>query len=555
MVTTQGTTWQFLAGRYRLIDLIGEGANGSAWRAEDVELGRPVAVNELRFDGELDERTKRRLVARMLREAEVMALVCPDRVVTVIDIAEEEKRLWMVTELVEARRLDELLSERGPLDSGHAARIGLELLDVLGAAHREGITHGDVRPSHVLVRGDGRIALSGFGLTVADGVLSSATRMPAGSACFASPERARGDRPGPASDLWSLGAVLYAMVEGRPPYRDHGSLDATLAAVAREPVRAPLHAGPLELAINALLRKDPVERADETVARRALDRVVTESAVGTADSGESVSAARYRSGKVVRRGWLAGDTGFLRGLRYRVRQRPKAVTLGAVAVLTVFGALVAVLQLTGDNASPSASGPATAFPTSFPLPATPAGGSSHSGLPSPSSSQSVSLSSSQSASADSSSSVPSGFVLDSDPMGFSIAIPDGWKRIGDNGFSTGSTFAGTGDPRRLLVDVTKDPGTDPVVAWQQLEARVMDTIPGYQRIGDIRVAEYRGWQAADWEWTFDFKGIRYRSLDRGFVVDPTHGYAIKWSVPESEWYTEANQSALAVFLSSFQPVR
>ena len=67
MVTTQGTTWQFLAGRYRLIDLIGEGANGSAWRAEDVELGRPVAVNELRFDGELDERTKRRLVARMLK--------------------------------------------------------------------------------------------------------------------------------------------------------------------------------------------------------------------------------------------------------------------------------------------------------------------------------------------------------------------------------------------------------------------------------------------------------------------------------------------------------
>jgi hypothetical protein len=138
-------------------------------------------------------------------------------------------------------------------------------------------------------------------------------------------------------------------------------------------------------------------------------------------------------------------------------------------------------------------------------------------------------------------------------MGFSIAIPDGWKRIGDNGFATGSGFAGTGDPRRLLVDVTKKPGTDPVAAWQDLEAGVKDTIQGYQRIGDIRPVAYRGWKAADWEWTFDFNGIRYRTLDRGFVVDGSHGYAIKWSVPESEWYTEANQRALAVFFSSFQP--
>jgi serine/threonine protein kinase len=163
---TQRSTGQLLSGRYRLTDVVRHADGQTAWQAEDTELARLVTVTELRADKRHSEPTeRRRLVARMLREAEVMALVCPDRVLTCLDIVEEDDRLWTVTEVVNATPLDEILAVEGTLDAVRAARIGMELLAVLTAAHGEGITHGDVRPSYVLVRPDGHVVLGGFGVT------------------------------------------------------------------------------------------------------------------------------------------------------------------------------------------------------------------------------------------------------------------------------------------------------------------------------------------------------------------------------------------------------
>lgn len=584
---TERSPGQLLAGRYRLTDVVRQGDGQTAWRAEDTELGRQVTVTELRAEKRHSEPTaRRRLVARMLREAEVMALVCPDRVLTCLDIVEDDDRLWTVTEIAEATPLDELLATAGTLDAIRAARIGLELLAVLTAAHGEGITHGDVRPSYVLVRPDGHIVLGGFGVTAAQDAAPS----------FASPERARGERPGPSSDLWSLGAVLYAMVEGRPPFRELETPAATLAAVLNEPVVPPRHAGPLALAINGLLRKDPLERTDDPVVRKVLNRIIGEAQfrgdpsglLGSVTGSGSVTAFAEQSGPVEPSG--PAGSGAAEGTarteraprppragrpprparpaktapqvrkraavplwrrplwRTTVRDRtvswtPAGLALAAVALLAAFATMVTVVTLNGRSAATAgAPGPE---PT-------------RSGTRSPSSSASAPSSSSSSGPSSSSTgentaAIPKDFSQRDDPEGFSIALPDSFGRIGDNGHGAGSLFGAFDDPRSVLVDWTHTPGDDPVAAWKTLEKKVRGTIDDYERLGAIQSVDYRGWKAADWEWNSTVNGVRYHTLDRGFVVDSKHGYAIRWSVPASVWFSQENQQALHTFLDSFRP--
>ncbi|MDX6311224.1 MAG: hypothetical protein QOF84_6364 [Streptomyces sp.] len=544
---TQGPTRQLLAGRYRLTQVVRQGDDQTAWQAEDTELGRLVTVTELGDDKRHSERTaRRRLVTRMLREAEVMALVCPGRVLTVLDIVEEDGRLWTVTETAEATPLDRILATEGTLDAVRAARIGLELLAVLTAAHREGITHGDVRPSYVLVRPDGQVVLNGFGVTAAQSAAPS----------YASPERARGERPGPSSDLWSLGAVLYAMVEGRPPFRDLETPAATLAAVLNEPVVPPRHAGPLALAINGLLRKDPLERTDDPVVRKVLNRIIGEARFGTDATDLLGLRLGFGLGFVEQNG-AAPETAPTRPparataprrravsmwrrplWRMTVRDRtvswtPAGLTVAAVSLLVAFTTVVTVVML--DDRSPAAS--------ALPSPAPSASTGRSSSAPSASSTGERTVV------------IPKDYSLRHDPEGFTIALPDTFGRIGDNGHGSGSLFGAFDDPRSVLVDWTHSPGADPVVAWQSLEKKVRASITDYHRVGTIESLDYRGWKAADWEWTSTVNGVRYRTLNRGFVVDSRHGYAIKWSVPESVWYAEANQQALHLFLDSFQPAR
>ncbi|QNP64815.1 serine/threonine-protein kinase [Streptomyces genisteinicus] len=265
---------RLLAGRYRLGGVLGRGGMGTVWRAVDETLGRTVAVKELRFPNAIDEDEKRRLITRTLREAKAIARIRNNSAVTVFDVVDEDDRPWIVMELVEGKSLAEVVREDGVLTPRRAAEVGLAILDVLRSAHREGILHRDVKPSNVLIGKDGRVVLTDFGIAQVEGDPSiTSTGMLVGAPSYISPERARGHKPGPAADLWSLGGLLYASVEGSPPY-DKGSAIATLTAVMTEPLDPPKNAGPLTDVIYGLLAKDPAQRLDDAGARAMLTRVV-----------------------------------------------------------------------------------------------------------------------------------------------------------------------------------------------------------------------------------------------------------------------------------------
>ncbi|MGW2718016.1 serine/threonine-protein kinase [Streptomyces sp. NPDC001492] len=273
--TRQDNSERLLAGRYRLGRVLGRGGMGTVWRAEDETLGRTVAVKELRFPSNIDEDEKRRLITRTLREAKAIARIRNNSAVTVFDVVEEDDRPWIVMELVEGKSLAEVIREDGLLEPKRAAEVGLAILDVLRSAHREGILHRDVKPSNVLLESDtGRVVLTDFGIAQVEGDPSiTSTGMLVGAPSYISPERARGHKPGPAADLWSLGGLLYAAVEGVPPY-DKGSAIATLTAVMTEPMEEPKNAGPLKDVIYGLLTKDPAKRLDDAGARAMLNRVI-----------------------------------------------------------------------------------------------------------------------------------------------------------------------------------------------------------------------------------------------------------------------------------------
>lgn len=268
------TEGRLLAGRYRLGEVLGRGGMGTVWRAVDETLGRTVAVKELRFPTSIDEDEKRRLITRTLREAKAIARIRNNGAVTVYDVVDEDDRPWIVMELIEGKSLAEVVREDGILTPKRAAEVALAILDVLRSAHREGILHRDVKPSNVLIAEDGRVVLTDFGIAQVEGDPSvTSTGMLVGAPSYISPERARGKKPGPAADLWSLGGLIYASVEGCPPY-DKGSAIATLTAVMTEPLDPPKNAGALEEVIYGLLAKDPALRLDDAGARALLQDVI-----------------------------------------------------------------------------------------------------------------------------------------------------------------------------------------------------------------------------------------------------------------------------------------
>ncbi|MDQ2877052.1 MAG: serine/threonine protein kinase, partial [Actinomycetota bacterium] len=256
---------RIVAGRYQLIEPLGSGGMGTVWLAQDELLRRPVAAKEIFPPAGMtaDERTALR--QRTLREARTAARLSHPNVVTIYDVAEDDGRPWIIMELIQARSLREVVEQDGPLDPPAAARVGLQVLAALRSAHALGIMHRDVKPGNVLIEADGRAVLADFGIARAeDSTATTASGVLVGSPSYIAPERAQGDRGGPASDLWSLGATLYAAVEGRPPY-DRADALATLMAVVSDPPDPPRRAGPMWPVISGLLAADQSRRlgADE----------------------------------------------------------------------------------------------------------------------------------------------------------------------------------------------------------------------------------------------------------------------------------------------------
>ncbi|OKI42189.1 serine/threonine-protein kinase [Micromonospora sp. CB01531] len=261
---------QLVADRYRLMSPLGQGGMGRVWKARDEVLHRDVAIKELVPPPSLTPEERREMRERSLREARAIARLNNINVVRIFDVLRTDGDPWIVMEYVPSRSLQDTIAEDGPVSTAKAVQIGLGVLGALKAAHKAGIMHRDVKPGNVLLGDDGRVVLTDFGLATIPGDPNvTRTGMVLGSPAYIAPERARDGTAGPEADLWSLGATLYAAVEGKSPYARPSAI-ATLAALATEPLPPPKNAGPLKPVLQGLLRKDPAERITAEVAERLL---------------------------------------------------------------------------------------------------------------------------------------------------------------------------------------------------------------------------------------------------------------------------------------------
>ncbi|WP_192806297.1 serine/threonine protein kinase [Streptomyces sp. SS1-1] len=511
MVKAHVSTSEVVAGRYRLVDVVHRETNRVSYSGEDLETEHPCLLTQIGLPLGQDPDTARRATSRIRRTSERMALLRPGRVATVLNAVEEAGSLWIVTEWIDGAPLGELLTRQGTFDYTRTARIGLELLDVLEAAHVAGITHGELSPGQVFVGEEDAVVVTGFGL--AGATLSPRLAAPS----YASPEQARDERVGPASDLWALGAILYSMSEGRPPYRERDRPEATLKGVDRLPLRAPVRSGPLTQVVQGLLRKESRERLGRSAVRDALVRVLRD------DHGTAGEEAPH-PGLLDRFG-----AGPVRGRR--------ALLFGtALAVVTV---TAAVLVATGgrDAGPPEATGRLTP-------PAGTGGGAS-----------SIAPSAPASDAGTPGTGLPDGYRTYTSPDGFSVALPRGWKpvsttRAADLAYRV---FLGTeGDPRRLAITYSERLDPDPVAVWRDDVQPELARSGGFQRIGEIEATTYQGYEAADMEWLSRSGGTQVHTFGRGFLLDDHRGFSLRWSTPAADWEAPGNREALDVFLRTFR---
>ncbi|MEO3974148.1 protein kinase [Streptomyces sp. CAU 1734] len=301
-----------LGGRYRLTSRLGYGGMGTVWRAHDEVVDRDVAVKEPRLPDQLSAKERDKAHLRMQREARAAARIDHPSVVTVHDVVIEDGKPWIVMELVRGQSLAARLQE-GTLDVREAAGIGLSVLGALRAAHEAGVLHRDVKPDNVLLGPGGRVVLTDFGIAQVEGEQGlTETGGFVGSPEFIAPERVLGQRPGPESDLWSLGVVLYAAVEGMSPYRRSNAPATLQAVVSAEPQMPARGSGAFGTLVMQLLRKEPAMRPDAGEIRQTLESVARPPLTAPAAGGTGErTGSRWvppvlRSGRAARYGLGAG---------------------------------------------------------------------------------------------------------------------------------------------------------------------------------------------------------------------------------------------------------
>jgi len=258
---------QLIAGRYQVLRAIGRGGMGTVWLCRDEVLGREVAVKQMgALSGESATETK-----RAMREARSAAAFNHPNAVAVYDVVNHHERPWLVMEYVEGQTLADEISRDGQLSPRRVADIGAQLAGALASAHERRIVHRDIKPANVLIDKAGRPKISDFGIARGHGDDQlTAIGFITGTPGYLSPELARGEDPRPASDVWALGATLYAAVEGRSPYESRSNPIALLRAIATERPRPMMHAGALAPAIEAMMDEDPASRWDMATSAKRL---------------------------------------------------------------------------------------------------------------------------------------------------------------------------------------------------------------------------------------------------------------------------------------------
>src|SRR3954464_11912968 len=253
---------EVIAGRYELVELVGTGGMSSVYKAHDRLLERNVALKILHPHYGDDEE----YVERFRREARAVAQMSHPNIVTVIDRGEDDGQQFIVFEYVDGENLKQHVERSGPLPARRAVELALAIADALAFAHEHGLVHRDVKPQNVLLNGDGETKVTDFGiarsLDVEHGVTQTGTVM--GTSNYLSPEQAGGHSVTPATDVYSLGIVLYELLTAEVPFPGENFVAVAMKHLNEPPPdvleRRPDVPMRLAAAIDRALAKDPEQR-------------------------------------------------------------------------------------------------------------------------------------------------------------------------------------------------------------------------------------------------------------------------------------------------------
>ncbi|WBB67531.1 serine/threonine-protein kinase [Micromonospora sp. WMMD812] len=565
-----------IAGRYRLLDLVGTGGMGRVWLARDEMLHRDVAVKEVVLPGWLAEAERDDLRLRTLREARTAARLNHPNVVRIYDVVHDRDSPWIVMEYVESRSVQQILATEGPLSPCRTARIGLAVLAALRAAHTAGVLHRDVKPHNVLISPDGRVVLTDFGLATfagGDGAMTG-PGMVLGSPQFVAPERARDGVSDVRTDLWSLGATLYAAVEGQAPYARSNAM-ATLTALATELPDPMRRAGALRPVLTGLLQRDPWRRLTAAEAEPLLSAATgpptsdpprhagaphpapaaqparapepgTAHGAGTPpEPARTADAARSvdTPGTAVAGGADDPATGPVRprhsaGPRRHGRRQRLAIAGMALAVtlLAAAGTVAAVAARSRAESPQAGSGGAdtSTRPAAFAC-ATP---------PPPAASPVASVPPPPGARFR----LVSGWTWYTHPTGFRIAAPVAWLHWTEDAVTC---FREPGGARVLSVEATGR-RNDPLAWWRAEERRLTNdgALPGYHKVDISPMDIFDG--GAVWEcgWV-NAAGERVHTARLLANTSADRAYTVSWLTKEFDW--QVNATYFAMIRQSFTP--
>jgi hypothetical protein len=550
---------RLIADRYALHATQRRGRAGVVWRATDMVTGGPVAVEEIEPPAE-PEAVRAERWSRIVEGARKAALIDHPGALTLHDVLLDGDRLYVVTELVEALSLEELLERHGRLAPRRVARIGLDALDVLEAVHRAGFAHLDLQPASVLVTADGAARVAGIGL--------AAVAPPARPIPVPAPEQVRGEPAGPPADLWALGAILCTAVEGEPP-RGAGPAPAAGAVPYDEPLPCQ-HAGPLAPVVEALLARTPGLRPVAAEVRRQLQEVSDSLAGASSTAQESTPpllaratggqaatavltpvAATSVAGRAARLGAAGGAAaharsgpgrppGWRRAVDWLLDPRRRGRLVGASSVLLALLSFAAIVMVIGN---PAGSGVQRRAPVATTVPAT-------------STSVAATTSTVTTTPPTTAAAPPAGWTVFADAsVGYRIAYPASWEVVQQGDHLT--EFHDRSLPTFLRVEWRDQPAGDPVAAEQQSSQQHATLHEGsYQQVR-VEPTVFQGRPGALLEFTYlDEDQQPCRAMELGGDTAPGPGGEGRWLTisvfaREADWGVA--QSILQTALASFAP--